>query len=188
MSPSPLSDRHEAALAYLARGWSVVPIEPRGKRPLVPWRALQTRLPTPEAVGGWFERWPDANVAIVTGRRSGLVVVDVDPRHGGDASLAAFEREHAPLPATVESLTGGGGRHVYFRHPGGRAPNRVGLLPGIDVRGDGGCVVAPPSIHPSGVAYAWRAGRAPGAVPLAALPEAWLPAPAPARRAPRTRG
>jgi len=109
-------------------------------------------------------------VAIVTGRLSGLVVLDVDPRHGGDASLAAFEARHGPLPATVESRTGGGGRHFYFRHPGGRCPNRVGLEPGLDLRGDGGCIVAPPSIHPSGREYAWRARHGPGEQALADLP------------------
>ncbi len=183
MSTPSLNDRHAAALDYLGRGWSVIPVEPRGKRPLVRWRAFEEQPPTPAQLGGWFARWPQANVAIVTGRRSGLVVVDVDPRHGGDASLAGYEAAHGALPATVESLTGGGGRHLYFAHPGGATPNRVGMLPGVDVRGDGGCVVAPPSVHPSGRAYAWRGGRAPGECPLAPLPAPWRAPRAGARRA-----
>ncbi len=73
----------------------------------------------------------------------------------------------------VEALTGGGGRHLYFRHPGGIVRNRVGLAPGIDVRGDGGCVVAPPSVHPSGKRYAWVASHGPEDSPLARAP-AWL--------------
>jgi len=163
-------DRLAAARAYLARGWSVVPVEPRGKRPLVPWRRLQTRRASAAELERWFARWPDANVAIVTGRLSGLVVLDVDPRHGGAASLDLLEAGQAPLPETPEVLTGGGGRHLYFRHPGGRVGNRVDLLPGLDLRGDGGCVVAPPSVHPSGRPYAWRAGRAPQECALAPLP------------------
>jgi len=164
------NERLAAARAYRARGWSVIPVEPRGKRPLIPWRALQTRQAPAAELERWFERWPDANVAIVTGRLSGLVVLDVDPRHGGAESLAAFEAEHGPLPDTLEVLTGGGGRHLYFRHPGGRVGNRVGLRPGMDLRGDGGCVVAPPSVHPSGQSYAWRQGRGPDDRAAAPLP------------------
>ena len=171
------NERLAAALAYRARGWSVLPVEPRGKRPLIAWRRLQSRRASAADVELWFERWPDANVAIVTGRLSRLVVLDVDPRHGGDASLAAFEAEHGTLPATVEALSGGGGRHLYFRHPNERTPNRVGLRPGIDLRGDGGCIVAPPSVHPSGRRYAWRAGHAPEDLAAAPLPASLRTAP-----------
>jgi Bifunctional DNA primase/polymerase, N-terminal/Primase C terminal 1 (PriCT-1) len=173
---------HDAARACLARGWSVIPIERRGKRPLVAWLEFQDRLATPDELEAWLARWPEANLGIVTGRISGLVVVDVDAGHGGEASLARLEAAHGPLPGTVEALTGGGGRHLYFAHPGGRVGNRVGLLPGIDLRGDGGCVVAPPSIHPNGRRYAWADGRAPQEAPLAPLP-AWLLRDAGARRA-----
>jgi hypothetical protein len=151
----------------------VIPIERRGKRPLVAWLEFQERLATPGELEAWHARWPEANVGIVTGRISGLVVVDVDAGHGGEASLAQLEAAHGPLPLTVEALSGGGGRHLYFAHPGGRVGNRVGLLPGIDLRGDGGCVVAPPSIHPNGRRYVWASERAPGVAPLASLP-GWL--------------
>jgi hypothetical protein len=162
-----------AALGYLARGWSVVPIRAREKRPLIAWQMHQQRRASEDDVRAWFARWSDANIAIVTGAVSGLVVVDIDPRHGGDSSLAHLEREHGPLPRTVEAISGGGGRHVYFAHPGGHVHNKVALAPGIDLRGDGGLVVAPPSVHPSGARYAWRAGQAPGELPLAPLP-GWL--------------
>jgi len=166
-------DAHAAALAYAARGWSVIPIEPRGKRPLLPWLEFQQRLATADEFEGWFRRWPDANVGLVTGRVSGLVVVDVDPRHGGQASLERLRDEHGPLPRTVEAETGGGGRHLYFAYPGALVHNRVGILPGIDLRADGGCVVAPPSRHPGGRRYRWAEGSSPDDLPLAALP-AWL--------------
>jgi hypothetical protein len=168
-----LPGMHEAALAYAARGWPVVPIEARGKRPLVAWLDLQSRVASPEEIDAWYRRWPDANVGIVTGITAGLVVLDVDARHAGTASLAALESERGALPRTVEATTGGGGRHFYFAHPGGRVPNRVALEPGIDLRGDGGCVVAPPSVHPSGNRYAWASDRGPGETPLAPLPS-WL--------------
>jgi len=163
----------KAALAYLERGWSVIPVRARDKRPAVAWKAYQRRCVSEETLHDWFRRSPDYNVAIVTGALSGLVVVDVDPRHGGKESLRALERTHGSLPATVESITGGGGRHLYFSHPGGEIHNRTNIEPGIDLRGDGGCIVAPPSIHPSGKRYRWKKGHAPGDVELAALPD-WL--------------
>jgi hypothetical protein len=174
--PRPDDDVSAAALAYAARGWSPIPIEPRGKRPLVPWLEFQQRIADAGEIDGWFRRWPEANVGLVTGRLSGLVVVDIDPRHDGAASIERASAEHGPLPRTVEAQTGGGGRHLYFAHPGAPLANRVGILPGIDLRADGGCVVAPPSLHPIGRRYRWAAGRAPDQVPLAELPRWLLPA------------
>jgi hypothetical protein len=159
-----------AARSYAARGWSVIPVEARGKRPLVAWTEFQQRQAQPDEIDTWFRRWPEANVGIVTGQVSGLVVIDVDAQHGGLESLASLERERGGLPDTVAAVTGGGGRHLYFDHPGGVLHNRVGLRPGIDLRADGGCVVAPPSVHPGGRRYVWEPGRAPGEIPLAALP------------------
>lgn len=162
-----------AARQYAARGWSVIPVEARGKRPMVAWQEYQQRPATVDEIAQWYRRWPRANVAIVTGAVSGLVVIDVDPQHGGTDSLDQLEAEHERLPTTVESATGGGGRHLYFLHPRGTVRNRVAIAPGIDVRGDGGCVVAPPSMHPSAKTYAWRNGHGPEDLPLAPLP-AWL--------------
>jgi len=160
----------DAALGFVARGWSVVAVEPRGKRPLLPWLEFQRRRATPAEIDRWFGRWPRANVAIVTGALSGLVVLDVDPRHGGAESLAQLEIDHGPLARTVEATTGGGGRHLYFEHPGGQVSNRAALAPGLDLRGDGGCVVAPPSEHASGRHYRWTPGRAPDETTLSPLP------------------
>jgi hypothetical protein len=161
------------ALRYLERGWSVIPMRPRDKRPLLPWLEFQQRSATPEEVQSWFRSRPDANVGIVTGTVSGLVVLDIDAAHDGFSSLARLELEHGALPRTVEAVTGSGGRHLYFAHPGGMVHNRAGIEPGIDLRGDGGCVVAPPSVHPNGRRYAWASARGPGEMPLAPLP-LWL--------------
>ena len=162
-----------AAKYYLSRRWSVLPLRPREKRPLIQWEPLQTALPSAADIDMWFERWPDANIGIVTGEISNLVVLDIDPNHGGDASLERLEQRFAPLPATIEATTGGGGRHLYFAHPGGLIRNRAGIAQGIDLRSDGGYVVAPPSIHPSGKRYAWSPGRSPEDITAAALPR-WL--------------
>jgi hypothetical protein len=110
----------------------------------------------------------------------GLVVLDVDPRRGGDESLAALEREHGELPLTWRVLTGGGGEHILFSAPEGIAIGNVAeqmanspLGKGIDIRARGGYIVAPPSRHISGRQYAWSVDHHPKDVPLAPAPE-WL--------------
>ncbi len=162
-----------AARAYAALGWSVIPVEARGKRPGLPWLEFQKRRASPAEIDDWFTHRRDANVGVVTGAISGIVVLDVDADHSGIASLQRLAIEYGPLPVTVEARTGGGGRHLYFAHPGVTIANRVGLFPGIDVRGDGGCIVTPPSLHASGRHYTWAGGRGPNEVAVAALP-AWL--------------
>lgn len=143
---------------YLDRGWSVVPVRPREKVPLIAWRDYQDRLPTHAEIANWFGRWPDANIGIVTGQISNLVVLDIDPRHGGDESLNRLALRFGRLPPTLTVKTGGGGRHFYFTALAEPAalPSRVGLVQGIDVRAEGGLVVAPPSVHPSGRRYRWE--------------------------------
>ena len=161
----------KAALDYGRLGWSVIPIEPRGKRPLLRWQAFQYRRADVPEIAEWFQRWPDANIAVVTGIVSGIVVLDLDPRHGAQESLEQLQGLHGTLPETVEAHTGGGGRHLYFAHPGDVTRNRIAMAPGIDLRGDGGYVVAPPSIHASGEPYRWA--RSPEVLYPVALPP-WL--------------
>lgn len=170
----------EAGLAYAALGWRVVPLHPisnqsDGKRPrLFRWPKQASCSPT--SIQSWFARWPDSGVGIVTGQDSGVFVVDVDPRHGGTDSLRRLEEQHGPLPTTVEAKTGGGGRHLFFRWPedGQVITSTAGRLgAGLDVRGRGGFVVAAPSPHVSGVAYAWRDERSPGDLVAAPAPR-WL--------------
>lgn len=105
----------------------------------------------------WYTRWPTAGIALPTGSASLVLVLDVDPRHGGDESLAALEYKYGELPATRESRTGGGGRHLFFRARGHETVrNSAGRLgPGLDVRGEGGYVVLPPSSHSLGNRYQW---------------------------------
>lgn len=170
MQHSPIA---QAAVRYLARGWSVLPLQRGDKRPLIRWETLQQARANAPTLARWFAHWPDANIGIITGEISNLIVLDVDPKHGGDDSLEELECRFEKLPDTVEACTGSGGRHLYFAHPGGSVPNRAGLKQGIDLRGDGGYVVAPPSLHPSGQLYAWSLGHSPDDVALAALPR-WL--------------
>jgi hypothetical protein len=176
-----------AALAYAARGWPVFPLHAPdergrcscgdaacgdvGKHPRTA-HGFKDATTDPEAIRRWWARWPDANIGLPA-EAAGLAVLDIDPRHGGDDSRAAFEAEHGALPATVESLTGGGGRHLCFRHPGGRVASRA-IAPGLDIKADGGYIVAPPSRHASGRRYAWEVSSHPEDVPLAPLPPALL--------------
>lgn len=120
------------------------------------------------------EHFPNANVGIATGASAGIFVVDIDPRHGGDRALGELEAHHGELPVTVTSATGGGGVHFLFRHPGVKVKNSAGIIgSGIDIRGEGGLIVAPPSVHASGKPYTWIRGRSPGDIAVADAP-AWL--------------
>ncbi len=108
-----------------------------------------------DRIRAMLERYPDNPVAIRTGAPSGIVVVEIDPKNGGGDTLARLD-ERGILPGTLMVQSGGGGVHLYYAHPGGYAmgsANRLG--PGVDVKADGGYVVAPPSLHRSGHRYAW---------------------------------
>lgn len=182
---SPLLD---AALAYAARGWLVFPAHSigangrcscaddcgknAGKHPRVMWKTEATT--DREIISAWWRRWPESNVAIVTGGQSGLVVFDVDSDKGGDASLAAVEERFGETPTTPTVRTGGGGLHFYCSHPGATIANGSALAgyPGLDLRADGGYVIAPPSNHRSGGTYRWDASL-PSDLPLAAVPR-WI--------------
>jgi len=125
----------------------------------------------------WGLRVPEANLGVATDK---LVVVDVDPRHGGDESFRALEREHE-IPPTWRTLTGGGGEHIMFACPDGieikcvvaEQMKEPPLGPGVDVRARGGYIVAPPSQHISGRSYAWSVDHHPQEVSLAPAPD-WL--------------
>lgn len=153
----------DAALDYAARGWRVVPIIPGRKHPgLDAWQEAATT--DPDIIRQWWQRWPTHGVGIATGAGSGIFVLDVDngPGKDGDESLADLQATYGPLPETVEVITGSGGRHLYYRVPEGvdiRNDQAARLGVGLDIRGDGGQVVAPPTIHPSGRRYEWEASN-----------------------------
>lgn len=159
----------DVAEEYRGRGWSVVPVHsvgPRGcncgrrdchspgKHPRVAWSQAAEEPADVLQIEAWWKQWPDANVGVVTGSVSGIVVVDVDPRNGGDRSLLDLVAEYGDLPRTLTSRTGGGGRHLWFAAPPWPLPS-VELAPGVELKAEGGMVVAPPSIHASGETYRW---------------------------------
>lgn len=161
----------KAALEYAGFGWAVFPVhsivnnkctcgQPKcgGKHPRTP-RGCKDATTDESIIKGWWSRWPDANVAIATGKISNLVVLDIDPKNNGMASARKLI-EKCEIPYSCQVMTGGNGYHIYFAYPDGvevKNTTRLGGLSGIDVRADGGYVVAPPSNHVSGH-YRWREG------------------------------
>jgi Bifunctional DNA primase/polymerase, N-terminal/Primase C terminal 1 (PriCT-1) len=184
-----MSNLLDAAHRYAARGlpvfplWPVLPFkygvtcgcgrgtrcESPGKHPLgtlVP-NGLKSATTDNKMITDWWAAWPNANIGIATGD---VVVIDIDPRHGGDAALARLEEKHGKFPPTRRVRTGGGGLHIYLSAPPNvTIKNSTGQLgDGLDVRGHGGYVVAPPSKHVSGKEYEWTADH-----DLAGVPD-WL--------------
>ena len=131
----------QRALQYLlVDGFSIFPVG-KDKKPLIPWQEYQTRHATEEEVHAWFKKFPYANIGIATGKISGITVVDIDTYKENHVGLASF-----PKTLTVE--TGNKGYHLYYNyHPGLTiSAEAYPDLPGVDIRSDGGYVVAPPSV------------------------------------------
>lgn len=168
------------ALVYLARHWGVLPLHEwtgtacscgkpdcgdPAKHPRIAWAEYQQKLPAEDEVRKWWRQWPTANIGILTGAVSGILGIDVDGQEGY-ASLKAG----GTLRATPVATTGKG-EHIYCQYPGAGIGNKVRFAPGLDLRGEAGYLVAPPSVHASGRVYAWR--LSPENVPLAPAPD-WL--------------
>ena len=150
------------ALRYLRMGLSIIPIEPKGKRPLIPWAEYQKRRATEEEAKEWLKKWPDMNLGVVTGAISGLVIVDLD---GPEGLVTAQDLK---ITSLVRSITGNG-EHLWYRHTGKEVENSVRKFPGVDIRGDGGYVIVAPSVHESGKRYRW-VGIAPNVKPNTDFP------------------
>lgn len=140
------------ALALAARGWEIFPVLPRDKRPACLWSKLATSKRV--AVERWWRLNPEFNIGVAAGQRSGFFALDIDSLDA-EGELGKLERAHTPLPKTIESITPRG-RHLLFRWPGSPVRNSASrVAAGIDIRGDGGFIIVPPSIGPSGRRYAW---------------------------------
>lgn len=171
-----MSDVRAAAHAYAARGWPVFPL--RGKLPARPrsagGRGFHDATTDPAVIERMWRAFPGANIGIRTGEQSGIAALDVDPLHGGTDSLARIEAWRGVLPGTLMQITGSGGLHMLYRwEPGlGCGVNLWG--PGLDLRGEGGYIVAAPSIHPdTGQRYRWHGDEWVDAAP--AWPTVQLP-------------
>jgi hypothetical protein len=178
------SDLARAALEYAERGWPVLPLHsPKehgcscgrancvspGKHPRTA-HGLKDASRGTETIREWWNLWPDANIGIVTGPESGILALDVDGKQG-EESLIGMERRGFHLPDTYTVHTGGGGHHLYFLWPKSAdvRNSQSKIAPGLDIRGQGGYVVAPPSLHLSGARYEINES----AIPPTSCPE-WL--------------
>lgn len=164
----------ESALRCNALGLSVFPLFRRGKKAAVEWMRFQHERPTEAQIKSWWLDRPEANIAVACGPVSGVLVVDVDGEKGA-ATIAHLQQTYGPLPATWRSSTGKG-EHLWFRYPQGlEIGNARGRLKnsGVDIRGFGGYVVAPGSIHENGTPYAWQDDCDPNFLPVSDIP-AWF--------------
>ncbi len=140
-----------SALTYLENGFSIIPLAKSSKTPCIhSWKKYQSQLPTTEEVKQWFTDNPDANIGIVTGKVSNLVVIDLD----SEKAIETF-RQHNWFDECGVVKTSRG-YHLYFQYPDFEVRNAVKIETDIDIRGEGGYVVAPPSIHESGKQYTWE--------------------------------
>jgi hypothetical protein len=179
-----VTELRNAALRYAARGLPVFPLRHRDKIPLTTHGFLDATAEC-DQVFAWWRRWPGANIGVPTGPCSGWLVVDLDGAEGV-AAWAALEQRHGQAP-TLTSRTGRGRHLVYAYPPDRELGNTSGRLgPRIDTRADGGYVVVPPSVHPTGQPYRWSQSTPPGVSGPQEAPtwllEALAEAPAPTPR------
>jgi DnaB-like helicase C terminal domain/Bifunctional DNA primase/polymerase, N-terminal/Primase C terminal 1 (PriCT-1) len=144
----------ESALRYAALGWPVFPLSPRSKIPYPGSEGFKEATTDKVTITSWWSRQPESNIGIPTAKHRW--VLDVDKRSGGFETLEELEAKYNKLPNTIRQVTGSGGRQYFFCNSPIDIRNSAGKLgPGLDVRGIGGYVVVPPSIHPSGNPYDW---------------------------------
>jgi hypothetical protein len=156
------------ALALAAKNIAVLPCVPGQKIPACA-RGLKDATTDVLQIRAWWDENPEFNLAIATGTPSGIFILDVDG-DTGEGALTELERERGALPPTVAVITGKG-RHLYFLMPNAPVRNSAGKIgEHLDVRGTGGYVLAPPSLHPSGKRYAW----APNSASAFAVAPSWL--------------
>lgn len=152
---------------YVDLGWSVLPVKPEEKRPyMTNWLQYTKTRASKQTVTGWFSTLSNAGVGVVTGKVSNMVVLDIE----SDCPYP-IEDLLRRYPTQMYSRTGSGGYHLFYQYPTNvtRVANRVGIFERADLRTDGGFIVLPPTIHPSGGRYEWIKRGAPGAFPTALL-------------------
>jgi len=157
-----MSSLADTALIYATKRKNIFPVA-RDKKPLVAWKEFQERIPTSQEVKEWWTKWPDANIGMATGHLSGWTVIDGDTAE----AVNRFQETYPEARQTLQVQTGrDGARHFVFIHEPGIINDAGKLLgSGIDVRGEGGYVVIPPSIHANGKSYRWLNKNKPVALP-----------------------
>jgi P4 family phage/plasmid primase-like protien len=165
---------------YIARGWQILPChhiergrctcgnprcETPGKHPRTQ-HGFKDASSDINVINGWIKRFPKANWAVRTGPENGIAVIDIDPRNGGYDSFHSLQDARGPMPETLRSATGGGGRHLFYATPPGYVIPSRKPWPGIEFKADGGYVILPESNHVSGMRYHWLNWEVQGITPL----------------------
>ena len=168
MAEAPSSNL-EYAIYYSGLGWGVFPAhtirngkcscsskncKSPGKHPMTR-NGLKAATTDRSLILKWWNENPDANIAIRAGQESGLIALDIDTKSNGFESLEVLENTFEEVPETLTAVTGSKGNHIFFKHPGKHIKTRAGIQEGVDFRGDGGYVIAAPSLHISGDPYYW---------------------------------
>ena len=174
------------AISYAEKGWSILPLHTvingrctcgkehchsAGKHPQT-MNGLKSATTDKDTIYEWFKHWPKANIGIATGKISGIGVIDIDPKHGGEESLDELLVKNGKYSETVEAITQSQGRHIIFQYEDGFRTTAGKLGRGIDTRGDGGYIVAAPSRGLQGT-YEWEASSDPDSHPIAKAPS-WM--------------
>lgn len=155
-----MSNALEFALRYAKASWPVFPCKPGAKVPATP-NGFKDATTDTGIIDAWWSEHPDCNIGIATGPQAGIWALDVDAADG----LVSLQAEHGKLPQTLSQTTGSGGRHLLFRWEDAQpVGNRAKFWPGLDVRGEGGYIVAPPSVTEKG-AYSWDNRSMPASAP-----------------------
>lgn len=157
----------ELAMDYVDSGWSVLPVKPEEKRPyMTNWLQYMHTRATADTVSNWFSTLSGAGIGVVTGKISNIIVLDVE-----NYCKIPIEELLQKYPTQMYSRTGSGGYHLFYQYPTGvsKVSNRVGLFEGADLRADGGFIVLPPTVHPSGGKYEWIKRGIPSVFPVALL-------------------
>ena len=155
------------ATEYVNSGWSILPVKPEEKRPyMTNWLQYTHTRASKETVDNWFKNLSGAGIGVVTGKVSNMVVLDVE-----SWCKTPITEILKSYPTQMYSRTGSGGYHLFYQYPTGvsKVANRVGIFEGADLRADGGFIVLPPTIHPSGGRYEWIQRGIPGTFPKALL-------------------
>ena len=174
------------AVQYAEKGWHVLPLHSviegkctcgkvgctsAGKHPQT-MNGLKSATTDKDTLNAWFKHWPKANIGIATGAISGIGVIDIDPKHGGEDSFFELTTKYGKVPDTVEAITQSQGRHIIFQYEDGFRTTAGKLGRGIDTRGDGGYIVAAPSKGLLGE-YHWEASSDPAECPIVRAPS-WV--------------
>jgi len=172
----------DAAMAYTKQNghrppWAIFPLSAGQKIPLKGTEGCKEATTDPEKITAWWKKSPAANIGLACGQINGFIVIDIDAHkdeENGAESLADLEASMGKLPDTVEALTANGGRHLFYKYPVGQnIRNKAGIAPGIDIRANGGYVVAVPSTLTGGKKYEWELSSLPAEVEIATLPPRW---------------